>query len=499
MEPEGLNPRNSVRGRPRKTYGTRDCARCGKPLRRVQATWPEGRVCFPCWFVAIHARGECPRCGVDRLLPGPADENGRNVCGPCAGIVDDFQCGRCGAEAGHHRKNLCARCALRDDLHVLLGGVPTDPTLAGLVDALCSAERPESVLIWKRSPKVQQFLRSLGDGSIAPTHEGLDSHPGRVTEHLRALMQHNGLLPQRDPWLPVFEQWIEAKLADLPIEVRRPVERFATWHHLRRIREIELVGGQTRPSIRWSKQEITETAKFLLWLHQAYGRTAAECTKGDIDEWIAGGPTTRTAIRTFVVTTLPAFTGRTIAMDHRTARSTPTISQDQRLSWIRELLAGTSESLPYRVAGILILLYAQPLNRIAALRTDAVDDTQHGPMTITFGKHPVDVPEPFAALLRDHLSNRPNLRTGSNSSSPWFFPGYHAGDHVHVDTIMHRLRQLGLSNLGGRNRSLDELVVECPPPIVADALNYSCQVATKHAANAGESWARYTGRRIREH
>ena len=253
----------------------------------------------------------------------------------------------------------------------------------------------------------------------------------------------------------------------------------------------------TRPSIRAAKQEITETTKFLSWLHATYQRTAAECTQHDIDEWVAGGHTTRTAIRTFVVKTLPSFNRTPITMEFRVPKTTPTISQEQRLAWIRELLAGTSESLQYRVAGVLILLYAQPLKRIAALRTDAVDDNRD-PMTITFGKHPVDVPEPFAALLREHLRNRPNLRTGSDSSSPWFFPGNRAGDHVHVDTIMHRLRQLGLSNLGGRNRALDELVIECPPPIVADALNYSYQVATKHAAAAGEPWARYTGRRIRE-
>ena len=497
MEPEGLNPRNTVRGRPRKTYGSRDCARCGKPLRRVQATWPEGTICFPCWFVAIHTHGECPHCGIDRLLPGPADQNGRNTCGPCAGIVDDFHCGRCGAEAGHHRKDLCARCALRDDLHTLLDGTPTDPTLVGLVDALCSAGRPESILIWKRSPKVQYLLRSLGDGSIAPTHEGLDGHPGRATEHLRALLQHHGLLPYRDPWLPVFEQWLQTKFANLPDEVRKPVERFAVWHHLRRIREIEASGGPTRPSIRAAKQEITETTKFLSWLHATYQRTAAECTQHDIDEWVAGGPTTRTAIRTFVVKTLPSFTRAPITMEFRMPKTTPTISQEQRLAWIRELLVGTSESLQYRVAGVLILLYAQPLKRIAVLRTDAVDDDRDR-MTITFGKHPVDVPEPFAALLHDHLRNRPNLRTGSDASSPWFFPGNRAGDHVHVDTIMHRLRQLGISNLGGRNRALDELVIECPPPIVADALNYSYEVATKHAANAGEPWARYAGRRTRE-
>jgi len=43
------------------------------------------------------------------------------------------------------------------------------------------------------------------------------------------------------------------------------------------------------------------------------------------------------------------------------------LTQNQRLAWIKELLTGDAESLPYRVAGILLLLYAQPLVRIAAL------------------------------------------------------------------------------------------------------------------------------------
>lgn len=50
-----------------------------------------------------------------------------------------------------------------------------------------------------------------------------------------------------------------------------------------------------------AKQEITETVKFLVWLHETYQRTAATCTQPDIDEWLATDPTTRTAIRTFFV------------------------------------------------------------------------------------------------------------------------------------------------------------------------------------------------------
>jgi hypothetical protein len=48
-----------------------------------------------------------------------------------------------------------------------------------------------------------------------------------------------------------------------------------------------------------AKQEITETEKFLVWLHETYQRTAATCTQQDVDEWLATGPTTRSAIRSF--------------------------------------------------------------------------------------------------------------------------------------------------------------------------------------------------------
>ena len=158
--PDGLSPRSTRRGRPRAT-STRDdpCARCGRNIPRLAARWPEGRLCFTCYNAAIHTHGTCPNCRQDRLLPGPAGADGDPVCGTCAGIDVDFHCQRCGVEAGHHRGRLCARCVLRDDLHALLGGTPSDPTLAGLVDALCAADRPESIITECASLKWPQLER----------------------------------------------------------------------------------------------------------------------------------------------------------------------------------------------------------------------------------------------------------------------------------------------------------------------------------------------------
>lgn len=208
------------------------------------------------------------------------------------------------------------------------------------------------------------------------------------------------------------------------------------------------------------------------------------------------GPTTRTAIRTFFVVAKKSRLNTKVTIQHRSARTSPSLSQDQRLARIHELLTGTSESLPYRVAGMLLLLYAQPLVKVVTFPTSIVDDGDAG-MSITLGAHPTDVPEPFASRIREHLASRPNLRTGAGTDSPWMFPSTLAGRHLHPNTVMDRLRDLGVNLLGARNRAIGELVLECPPSLVAEALGYSPQVAFLHSANAAEPWARYAGRAIR--
>ncbi len=103
---------------------------------------------------------------------------------------------------------------------------------------------------------------------------------------------------------------------------------------------------------------------------------------------------------------------------------------------------------------MLLLLYAQPLVKVVTCPTSVVDDGDTG-MGVTVGAHPTDVPEPFASRIREHLaSRRPNLRTGAGTDSPWMFPSTLAGRHLHPNTFMDRLRDLGVSLLGARNRAI---------------------------------------------
>ena len=109
-------------------------------------------------------------------------------------------------------------------------------------------------------------------------------------------------------------------------------------------------------------------------------------------------------------------------IDHREAKTTRTLSQEQRLVWLKELLHGDADTLPYRIArNLLLLRYAQPLVRIAALPTTAIVVTPHE-LRIALGREPAPLPEPFADMIRQHLNNRPNLRTaGGSGGNPWLW------------------------------------------------------------------------------
>ncbi|MGV0676444.1 hypothetical protein ABQE62_09600 [Mycolicibacterium fortuitum] len=294
----------------------------------------------------------------------------------------------------------------------------------------------------------------------------------------------------RDKYLAYFERWIDDKLHPVSDpEIARPIRQFATWHHLKRINDIALAGKPTRGPVHASKQDITEALKFLEWLRDEHGRTIANCTQQDVDQWVTTGPTTRHLIRTFIIWCEKMRVNRSITLGHRQAKTVRALTQDQRLEWIRELLSGDSESLPYRVAGTLLLLYAQPLVKVAAIPMSKVLVAPEG-LSLVLGVTPSPVPEPFADLLKRHINSRPNLRT-AGADNPWLFPGNRPGEHLHPNTVMDRLRRFGIDLLGARNIALRELVTQVPPPVVAEMLGYSDQVVHRHAELAAQPWGRY--------
>lgn len=351
------NRPSRTRGRPL-AEGPLLCTRCGRMSTQNRTpSWPHEQLCNSCFYSAMRTRGICPICGHDGVLPGRANRTDpRPICLCCAGIPENYRCAACDIEGQIYRQGRCARCALREDLTSLLVDGAVDPVAMGTIaDILCGVNRPESILTWKRSPKVRALLNGLASGDIPLSHEGLDNAGrGSYISHLRSLPEDNGVLAPRDEHLARFEAWLACKLDAIPASaVRGPVEQFATWHHLQRLRRHSAPGQASDGARRLAQQQITETIRFLTWLREHHHRTSASCRQQDVDEWLATGPTTRHKIRAFFAWANKSQLNTAVRLENRQATTSPLLTQDERLAWIHELLTGDTESLPYRVAGTL--------------------------------------------------------------------------------------------------------------------------------------------------
>lgn len=132
----------------------------------------------------------------------------------------------------------------------------------------------------------------------------------------------------------------------------------------------------------------------------------------------------------------------------QTGRAAP-ITRARRLELLRQILTDTDAPLRSRVAAGLLLLYAQPVSRIVRLTLDDIfeDDDQ---VLIRLGNPPSPVPQPFAALLLDYAAKRSNMRTATNPSSTWLFPGRRANQPLRPEHPASLVHQLGVPTVAGR-------------------------------------------------
>jgi hypothetical protein len=473
------------------------CARCRKPAVRLGAKWPEGRVCRRCYQRAARTHGTCPGCGTKRLLPG-LDDTGSPVCVECAGIPADFHCTQCSAEEEPYRARRCARCCLQDHLAELLddGTGTVSETLRPLHEGISAQPHPRSALTWLRNPDVRDLLATIATGVRPLAHATIDAHRSpRTAMHLRELFIEHGILEPIDRNLLHFETWLDRILAELTNPDHHAlIKQFATWHHLRRMRQLSAAGELNWGTARAAKQDISVAKDFLGHLSDR-GKLPSQCRQEDIDHWIATGPTTRSTARTFVRWAVRNQHLPRVDFPYRKANSRPVLDQNERLRLLRETLDNHHIPLHHRAAAVLLLLYAQPLTRIASMQCEQITRTDHGETVVVFDDQPVPVPHPFDEILQEHLADRPNMNTAANRASAWLFPGYRPGQHLHPGHLMKKLRESGIHLLGARNATLRALVLTMPPPVAAHALGYSTQITEQHAKQAGNNWATYASYR----
>ncbi len=408
--------------RPR-THGT--CAICGRASEIGIS-----KITGEAWCRACQRRwAPCSGCG--ELLPVRGGTSNHPLCGSCTRPEPSFwkSCSRCG-EAVVLDGGACARCLLRQRLETLLGGPDgaIRPELVTLCDSL-AAERPNSVLSWLKRGDVSRVLGALGSGALAVAHESLDGLPAtKVTEHLRAVLVTTGALPHRDEQMARLERWVTGVITERtePGE-QELLRRYGVWHLLRRLRRRNQGADTTYAQAQIVKRHLRAALALLDWL-AGRGLTLATADQGHLEAWLASdGVTRRRTAGHFV---------RWAAREKLTALELPAerwsgpsgaVDSEQRWRQARWLLTDDAVDPSDRVAGLLVLLYAQRAAGVSRLTIDhvIVDDES---VRLRLGARPLAVPEPLAAMVVDLVATRSGHATlGDRGTSRWLFPGGQPG------------------------------------------------------------------------
>jgi hypothetical protein len=470
---------------------TAACARCGQD-RPPTARWPEGPVCDPCYAAALRHRGPCARCGQHRRLvapPGP----GADTCADCAGVPVFSACGDCGAEDKLYEKGRCARCSLRRRARELLsdGTGSVIPELGSMLDAITGTRQPRSALNWLRKGAGAALLAEVAAGKLAVSHEALDAHPRhKAADYLRHMLTASGALPPRDEGLARAGQWLGEILDKMnPAADRRIAQAYATWQVMRRLRASPAAGTRPVAPTAHARNNIRAAVNLLAWL-RGRGTMLADAGHADIDQWLRTGPSAVLA-RDFLSWASSRGHCRRLEIPVPSRTTGAAISQDQRWTLAARLLDDTALDPTDRVAGCLLLLYGQPLSRIAIMTTSQV--ARHGDGTfLSLGRHDVLIPGPLAAAVLQLITDGRGYRgVGSPAATTWLFPGHLPGRPITPATLGERLRAIGIYAQPGRRAALLDLAAQLPAAVLADLLGLHENTAARWMHQAGGDWSRY--------
>jgi hypothetical protein len=311
---------------------------------------------------------------------------------------------------------VCERCALRRHLDRVL---PPDSVgvLHPLREAILRAE-PLTTRRWL--DRAHQLLGDVHYGRIPLDHATLDRLPQRkAVEHLRALMISCEIMPADEGrelrWL---ENDLTAMLADLDGAHSQVVTAWIRWAVLPRLRRRLADGRELTTSVTNDRRKIEQVVAFLLVL-QTQGMALDQCGQHDLDTWFAGPGVIRGRLRPFLAWTqrrkhLPA--ALTLPPTYKGKPVVP-LDAEQRWSIARRLVEDDTLDPADRVAGALVVLYAQPIARIITLTTADVVDTD-GQVQLRLGPDALDLPEPFATLIR-LLPRRRRESSAQQVPNPW--------------------------------------------------------------------------------
>ena len=474
-----------------RTIPTMTCSICGRSAP-CETSMITGRP----WCKACQQRwATCSACGQTRPIRGGSRT--APLCATCAAGDPSLlrACPTCGEHTRIRSGRPCQSCTLRNRLRDLLAadtGV-IRPELRQLHDHLAGHERPATVLHWLDTNKDSTILRQLATGQRPLTHDALDELPqGKPLEHLRAVMVATGALPPRDEHLARLERWTTNTVAARPDpDEQQILHRYAVWHVLRRLRGRLRDTDTTHEQAVAAQRVINAAIALLDWLTE-HGLTLATAGQADLDTWLLQAqPGHRTDAGNFVRwANKQKLTRLDIAATKWTGPS-GVIDTETRWNQARWLLHDDTVKPEDRVAGLLVVLYAQWPATISRLTLDHIHADEDR-VRLRLGREPVILPEPLAGLIRGLLTARHgHAAIGDHKTSPWLFPGGQPGRPISAYRLAERLRELGIHAGQSRSAALFQLATDLPAALLARMLGIHISVAVAWQRASAGDWAAY--------
>ncbi|RZL75047.1 MAG: site-specific integrase [Rhodococcus sp. (in: high G+C Gram-positive bacteria)] len=437
---------------------------------------------------------QCSRCGASASLKGGTlDEP---LCARCVNPDPAFwqRCGTCGI-TWQLTPAECARCSLDRKLREIFTAADgaSSSQLDQLREVLVQVDRPDHAMDWLNKTDVRTTLHAVASSRHTITHEALDAMPPSGTlAHLRSMLVAADALPSRDELLAALERWIDQAVAERKLsEHQRVLHGYAVWHHLRRLRG--RLDGQpaSHQQVKNIRRHVADAVAFLDWL-DTRGLTLASCTQTELDQWLAGSPRQASRSANFVRWAIThRHASRLTAPATRWTGPSGPLDQDRRWADARRLLHDNTCPVADRVAGLLILLYAQKLSAISTLTTQQVRN-EEGRTLLVLGSRPIVLPAPLDSLVNELANTRRTPGSGLiDVPSTWLFPGRWPGRPLTEEALARRLRALGLSPRQSRNTALFTLATEVPAAILAKTLGIHIKAATQWQKISNGDWTAY--------
>ncbi len=314
----------------------------------------------------------------------------------------------------------------------------------------------------------------------------LVSRSAETAQALPVASSAAGCLPSVDRTLQRFERWLTARLTDLeghPYE--RVLRQFGTWHHLAKMR----VKATTRPltvnAQTYASMEIKRASDFCTWLADE-AIPLDRLPQATLDRYYRSlTPAHQQSLRGFLNWAIKTKRMPQLTFTAPRFQIGEALTQETRLALLRDLLHAQDAPLAARVAGCLLLLYAQPVPRILTLKIDDIIETENE-VRLRLGEPASPVPEPFASLLIQLVDVRRTV-----GGDQWLFTGRSPGQHVSYRTMRDHLRALGLPLRLARVGAVRQLIHDVPAPVLAAALGFHHTTTNRQVRNAGGTWNRY--------